>query len=184
MRTKALQIVFTALLLVACQSVHAQNAQPTTPKEKREALLTPQYYTYFLGSSFFTIPFVEQECDLDRLDVDKGMEGLTFFYNLSKGIVGMFTNNEDFVIVKMNMRLYSTVADEFIQEAIDFGYEYVSKGTDINYRSSNYNPSDVYYSNVRRYRKVIEDGSVYMEVATTPKYVEEYTITIYKVKEV
>ncbi len=184
MKTKALKIVLIALLFVACQSVQSQNSNPSTPKEKREALLTPTYYTYFLGASFFTIPFVEQECDLDRLDVDKGIEGLTFFYNLSKGIVGMFTNNEDFVIVRMTMRLYSTVAEEFIHEAIEFGYKYVSDGTDINYRSSNYNPADVYYSNVKRYRKVIDDGTVYMEVATTPKYAGEYSITIYKAKEI
>lgn len=56
------------------QANFAQNDVPSTPEAKCEALLTPQYYTNWIGASFFTISTIEHELDVTPVKIT----GLTF----------------------------------------------------------------------------------------------------------
>lgn len=154
------------------------DAVPTTPQEKREAILTPQYYTNWLGASFFTISTIEKELEVTPVRI----VGLTFFYDMGKCFVGMEAI-ENGVVVQMTLRLYGEMATDFIQEAVDYGYEYVAKGKDVNVRSNTGKLlPDVYDTSVKRYRKTTNNGNVYMEVSTSGRFANEYEISIYRAK--
>lgn len=156
----------------------AQSKVPITPKEKRVAFLTPEYYTNWLGASFFTIPTIEKEFDVVPIQI----LDLTFFYDFDDCFVGM-ESNEKGVVVQMTLRLYAEKATDFIQKAIDYGYKYVAKGKDINIRSNTGKLlPDIYDTNVKQYRKTTKNGSVYMEVSNSKRYANEYEIVIYRAK--
>ena len=83
----------------------------------------------------------------------------------------------------MTLRLFADQATDFIQKAIDYGYKYVAKGENINVRSNTGKLlPDVYGTNVKQYRKVTNNGNVYMEVSNSKKYANEYEIVIYRAK--
>ena len=118
------KLVFTALFAIVSLISFAQNKEaPTTAEEKRSAVLTPEYYTQFIGASFFTIATIEKEFDV----VPVRILDLTFFYDFGDCFVGMEANKEG-VVIQMTLRLFSDVAEEFIQKAIDYGYKYVANG--------------------------------------------------------
>lgn len=89
--------------------------------------------------------------------------------------------NEKGVVVQMTLRLFADEATDFIQKAVDYGYEYIAKGKDVNVRSNTGKllPS-VYGTNVKRYRKTTKKREVYMEVSTSARYANEYEIAIYR----
>ena len=70
-------ILVAVLIAVTNLSGIAQNSVPNTPEEKRQAFLTPQYYTNWLGASFLTIPTVEKEFAVEPVQI----VDLTFFYD-------------------------------------------------------------------------------------------------------
>lgn len=178
METKSSKIFWAILFAVICQLGFAQNNVPNTPEEKRAAFLTPEYYTNWLGASFFTIPTVEKEFDVTPAQI----LGLTFFYDFGDCLVGM-ESNEKGVVVQMSIRLFAEQATDFIQKAVDYGYKYVAKGKDINVRSNTGKLlPDIYSTKVKQYRKSTKNGNVYMEVANSKKYANEYDIAIYRAK--
>lgn len=137
-----------------------------------------KYYTNWLGASFFTIPTVEKEFDVTPAQI----LDLTFFYDFGDCFVGM-ESNEKGVVVQMTLRLFAEKATDFIQKAVDYGYEYVAKGENVNVRSNTGKLlPDVYDTNVKQYRKATKNGNVYMEVANSKKYANEYEIAIYRAK--
>lgn len=150
-------------------------AVPSTPSEKREALLTPGYYTKWLGASFFTIASIEKELDVKPVQI----YGLTFFYDFGSCFVGMEAL-ENGVIVQMTVRLYGDMATDFVQRAVDYGYEPTGNSENVNVRSNGGVLQDVYGTNVKRYRIGTKNGHVYMEVSTSGRYANEYEITIYR----
>lgn len=151
---------------------------PQTASEKRKAILTPEYYTKFLGASFFTIPNIENEFDVRPVRI----LGATFFYDFGDCFVGMRSNDEG-VVIQMNIRLFGDNALDFVQKAIDYGYKYVANGTNVNIRAtSDKLLPDIYDSDVMRYRKTTDHGSVYLEVATSEQYAGQYEITIFRAK--
>lgn len=154
-------------------SVKDVSNEPQTAAEKRKAFLLPEYYTKFLGASFFTIATVEKEFEVAPMQI----LGLTFFYDFGDYIIGMEANKEG-VVVQMNLRLFADMAETFIQDAIDYGYKHVGNGNNMNVSSD----SGIYESNVKRYRKRTNHGSVYMEVATGGPNTFEYQIVIYIAK--
>ena len=154
------------------------HAIPTTPEEKRKAILTPQYYTKWIGTSMLTIPTVEKELDV----VPAKIVGLTFFYDLGDCFVGMEAI-ENGVVIQMTLRLYADMATNFIQKAIDYGYEYVAKGENVNVRSNTGELlPDIYETKVKQYRKTTNNGNVYMEVSNSGRYANEYELAIYRAK--
>lgn len=179
METRALKTILLAMLFaIIGQSSFAQNKVPSTPEEKRAAFLTPEYYTNWLGASFFTIPTVEKEFDVTPAQI----LDLTFFYDFGDCFVGM-ESNEKGVVVQMTLRLFADQATDFIQKAVDYGYEYVAKGENANVRSNTGKLlPDVYDTKVKQYRKATKNGNVYMEVANSKKYANEYEIAIYRAK--
>lgn len=171
-RTILLVILFT----IIGHFGFAQSKIPSTPEEKRAAFLTPEYYTNWLGASFFTISTVEKEFDVTPAQI----LNLTFFYDFGDCFIGM-ESNEKGVVVQMTLRLFADQATDFIQKAVDYGYEYVAKGENVNVRSNTGKQlPDVYGTNVKQYRKVTNNGNVYMEVANSKKYANEYEIAIYR----
>lgn len=91
METRALKTILLAMLFaIIGQSSFAQNKVPSTPEEKRAAFLTPEYYTNWLGASFFTIPTVEKEFDVTPAQI----LDLTFFYDFGDCFVGMESNEK------------------------------------------------------------------------------------------
>ena len=179
MNTKVLKLVLLVTMLTSFSFLGiAQNSTPTTPKEKRAAMLTPQYYTNWIGASFLTIPTVESEFEVRPVRIID----LTFFYDFGDCFVGM-KSNEEGVVVQMTVRLFSDQAIDFIQKAIDYGYVLVGKGTDINVRSNARDIiTDVYESNVKRFRKSTDHGNMYMEVGTSSRSAHEYEIAIFRAK--
>lgn len=154
-------------------------SEPTTVTKKRTAILTPEYYTKFIGAQFFTIASIEKEFDV----VPAQILNLTFFYEFEDCYIGM-TSLENGVVEQMTLRLYSDKAEDFIQKAIDYGYTYVAKGKDVNIRSNTGKLlPDIYNTDVKRYKKATKNGNVYLEVATSSQYVGEYVITIFKTKK-
>lgn len=123
METRASRKILLAVLFaIIGQFCFAQSKVPSTPEEKRAAFLTPEYYTNWLGASFFTIPTVEKEFDVTPTKI----LDLTFFYDFGDCLVGM-ESNEKGVVVQMTIRLFADQATDFIQKAVDYGYEYVAK---------------------------------------------------------
>lgn len=154
------------------------NAIPITPEEKRKAILNPEYYTNFLGASFFTIATIEKEFDVEPVQI----VGLTFFYDFGDCFVGMEAI-ENGVVVQMTLRLFADMATDFIQKAVDYGYKYVAKGKDVNVRSNTGKLlPDVYGTSVKRYCKNTKNGNVYLEVSTSSRYANEYEIAIFRTK--
>lgn len=124
METRASRTILLVILFaIISQFSFAQNKVPSTPEEKRAAFLTPEYYTNWLGASFFTIPTVEKEFDVTPAQI----LNLTFFYDFGDCFVGM-ESNEKGVVVQMTLRLFADKATDFIQKAVDYGYKYVAKG--------------------------------------------------------
>lgn len=160
-------------------SVVAKNkGVPQTALDKRKAILTPRYYTNFLGASFFTIATIEKEFEVTPLRI----LDLTFFYDFGECIVGMESNTKG-VVTQMTMRLFANQAKDFIQKAIDYGYKYVANGKNVNIRSNTGELlPDIYGTKVKRYRKTTEHGNVYLEVSTNSKYANEYEIAIFRTK--
>ncbi len=173
MKTKS---ALAILLVLVAQFCFAQDKVPTTPEEKRAAFLTPEYYTNWLGASFFTIPTVEKEFDVTPVQI----LNLTFFYDFGDCFVGM-ESNEKGVVVQMTLRLFAEQATDFIQKAVDYGYGYVTNGENVNVRSNTGKLlPDVYGTEVRQYRKTTKNGNVYMEVANSERYANEYEIAVYR----
>lgn len=179
MKTRTLKTLLFAILLAVISPIgFAQNEMPSTPKEKRTTFLTPEYYTNWIGASFFTIPTVEKEFDVTPAQI----LDLTFFYDFGDCFVGMKSNNKG-VVVQMTLRLFADKATDFIQKAIDYGYQYVGKGENANVRSNTGELlPDIYGTSVKRYRKNTNNGNVYLEVANSKKYTHEYEIAIYRAK--
>lgn len=172
------KILWVVLFAITGQFSFAQSKVPSTPEEKRVAFLTPEYYTNWLGASFFTIPTVEKEFDVFPVQI----LDLTFFYDFGDCFVGM-ESNEKGVVVQMTLRLFADKAIDFIQKAVDYGYEYVAKGKNVNVRSNTSKLlPDVYETKVKQYRKATKNGNVYMEVANSERYAGEYEIAIYRAK--
>lgn len=161
-----------------CSVAEADSVDETNPsvEEKRKLILTPKYYTRWLGASFFTIPTIQKELDVSVVQI----VGLTFFYDLGYCIVGM-QSNEEGVIIQMSFRLFGGEATDFIQKAVDYGYKYIEKGRDITVRSNTGKLlPDIYTSRVKKYRKKTEHGSVYIEVANSKHQANSYEIVIYR----
>ena len=183
------KIGLTFLFVVICSFSSAQNIntdtlsqdsvavqkseEPQTITEKRKALLMPEYYTKFLGASFFNIAPIDHEFNVAPVRI----VGLTFFYDFGDCFIGMQSNTKG-VVVQMNIRLFAEIAEEFIQKAIDYGYKYVGNGTNINTGTN----EGIYNSTVKRYRKATKNGNVYLEVATSSQYIGEYKIIIFRAK--
>jgi len=179
MESRASRTVLLGILFVILgQFSFAQNKEPNTPEEKRSLFLTPEYYTNWLGASFFTIPTVEKEFDVTPVQI----VDLNFFYDFGDCFVGMESNKKG-VIVQMTLRLFADKATDFIQKAVDYGYKHVANGKNVNVRSNTGKiVPNVYGTNVKRYRKTTKNGNVYMEVSTSKKYANEYEIAIYRAK--
>lgn len=179
METRASRkILLVVLFAIIGQFSFAQSKVPSTPEEKRAAFLTPEYYTNWLGASFFTIPTVEKEFDVTPAQI----LDLTFFYDFGDCLVGM-ESNEKGVVVQMTLKLFADQATDFIQKAVDYGYKYVAKGKNVNVRSNTGKLlPDVYGTSVKRYRKTTKNGNVYLEVSTSGRYANEYEIAIYRAK--
>ena len=155
-----------------------QKEIPTTPEEKRKAILTPDYYSNWIGASFFTIATLEKELDVTPVQII----GLTFFYDLGDCFVGMQAL-ENGVVVQMTLRLFADMATDFIQKAVDYGFKYTAKGKDVNIRSNTGKLlPDLYDTDVKQYRKTTKNGNVYIEVSNSGKYANEYEIAIYRAK--
>ena len=156
----------------------SSNSTPTTATEKQEALLTPKYYTNWIGASFFTISTIEHECDVKPVRI----LGLTFFYDFGKCFVGFEANTKG-VIIQMTLRLFGEEAERFIKDAVDYGYELCGKGSNLNVRSNSgkFLP-DLYGTKVLRYSKATDNGKVIMEVSTSENYANEYEIAIFRTK--
>lgn len=154
------------------------NPIPTTPEEKRKAILTPEYYTKFLGASFFTIATIEKEFEV----LPAQIVGLTFFYDFGDCFVGMEAI-ENGVVIQMTLRLFGDNATDFVKKALDYGYEKCSKGKNINVRSNSGKIiPDLYDTNVIQYCKTTKNGKVYIDVANSKRYANEYEIAIYRAK--
>lgn len=165
-----------AVMLVV--SITSMAQVPSSAQEKRAALLTPEYYTNWLGASFFTISTIEKELEVTPVQI----LDLTFFYDFGICFVGMETNEKG-VITQMTLRLYGEEADNFVKKALDYGYEKVGKGKDVNVRSNTGKiVPDVYDTNVVQYCKVTKNGKVYLDVTNSSRYANEYEIAIYRTK--
>lgn len=164
---KSLKTVLLAIFLCFSLVGNAQSVQ-----EKRTSILTPPYYTNWIGADFFTIATIEHECEVTPVRI----VDLTFFYDFGTCFVGMMANTKG-VITQMTLRLFEEKGQEFIQDAMDYGYERIGNGEDLNVRSNGLS-----ISNVEQYRKKTEHGSVYLEVSRNPEFVNEYQIAIYRGK--
>lgn len=159
-------------------SIGASAQAPQSAEEKRAALLTPEYYTNWIGASFFTISTIEKELDVTPVQI----LDLTFFYDFGNCFVGMEAN-EMGVITQMTLRLFGGEAGEFINKAKEYGYKEIGKGKDLNIRSNTGKIlPDVYGSDVTRYCRETKNGKVYIDVANSNSYASEYKIAIYRTK--
>ena len=167
------------VLLFAIIGISSFAQVPTTAKEKRAAILTPAYYTPWIGASFFTIATVEHEFEVEPVQI----QGLVFFYDFGDCFVGMESNREG-VVIQMTLRLFGDKATEFIQRAIDYGYEKVGTGTDVNvHTNTGQLLPDVYESKVVKYRMSTNNGNMYIEVSNSARAANEYQIAIYRSKQ-
>lgn len=168
--------LLTLLFLCVSQANFAQNDVPSTPEAKCEALLTPQYYTNWIGASFCTISTIEHELDVTPVKIT----GLTFFYDFGSCFVGMEANEKG-VVTQMTLRLFGGQANDFIQKAKDYGYELFDKGKNLVIHSNTGELlPDLYESKVKVYRKETKNGKVYMEVGNSERVANEYQIAIYR----
>lgn len=176
METKLKHLVFTVILAVVAFSSAAQ--APTSTAERKAALLTPEYYTNWIGASFFTIAGIERDLDVTPAQIIDQ----TFFYDFGTCFVGMEANEKG-VIIQMTIRLFGDEAGNFITKALEYGYEKIGKGTDVNVRSNSGKVvPEVYDSKVTRYCKTTENGKVYLEVSNSERFANEYNIAIYRSK--
>lgn len=175
-----IKLILVAVLIAMINlSGIAQNSVPNTPEEKRQAFLTPQYYTNWLGASFLTIPTVEKEFAVEPVQI----VDLTFFYDFGDCFVGM-ESNEKGVVVQMTLRLFGDRATNFIQQAIDYGFEFVGNGEDITVRSNTGKLlPEITNDPVKRYRKKTQNGNVYLEVSNGSRSHNEYEIAVYRAKD-
>lgn len=176
METKLKHLTLTVLFSVLSFTTMAQ--APANADEKRAALLTPEYYTNWIGASFFTIATIEKELELTPVQI----LDLTFFYDFGTCFVGMEANEKG-VITQMTLRLFGVDAEEFVSNAKEYGYKKVGKGKSLNVRSNADNiVPEVYGSNVIQYCKTTQNGKVYIDVANSGRYANEYEIAIYRTK--
>ena len=176
METKLKRFILTAIFAVLTVTVMAQ--VPSNAEQKRAAMLTPEYYTNWLGASFFTIATIEKELDLNPVRI----LDLTFFYDFGTCFVGMEANEKG-VIVQMTLRLFGEDAENFLSKAIEYGYEKVGKGKNENVRSNTGKIiPDIHDTNIVRYCKTTKNGSVYLDIANSDNYANEYEIAIYRTK--
>lgn len=176
METKLKHFVLTVFFAVLALTTMAQ--APANAKERRAALLTPGYYTNWIGASFFTIAGIEKDLEVTPVQI----HNLTFFYDFGTCFVGMEANEKG-VIIQMTLRLFGDDADSFISKAIEYGYEKVGNGKNINIRSNSGEIlPDVYGTNVIQYCKTTKNGNVYLDVANGGNYANEYEIAIYRAK--
>lgn len=176
METKLKHFVLAVLFAVMTMNTVAQ--APASAEEKRAALLTPEYYTNWIGASFLTIATIEKELDVTPAQI----LNLTFFYDFGTCFVGMEANEKG-VITQMTLRLFGEDADNFVKKALDYGYEKVGTGKNVNVRSNTGKiVPDVYDTNVIQYRKATKNGKVYLDVANSGRYANEYEIAIYRTK--
>jgi hypothetical protein len=152
------------------------NKPANTVEEKRAAFLLPECYTNCIGTSFFTIPIAEKEFELYPV----GIYGATIFYDFKECFVGL-KKSKDEIVTQITLRLYAEKAHNFIQKALNYGYECVGTGKDVNIRTNSGKLlPDLYSSVVTQYRKKTKGGYVYMEVSNTGRYANEYSIAIYR----
>ena len=176
METKLKHAVLTVVFAVMTLVSMAQ--APSSVEDKRAALLTPEYYTNWLGASFFTIATIEKELDVTPAQI----LDLTFFYDFGTCFVGMEANEKG-VITQMTLRLYGKEVDKFVKKALDYGYEKVGNGKNVNVRTNTGKiVPDVYDTNVVHYCKVTKNGKVYLDVANSGRYTNEYEIAIYRTR--
>lgn len=176
METKLKHLVLTVLFAVSALTTMAQT--PSSAEEKRAALLTPEYYTNWIGASFFTIATIEKELDVTPAQI----LDLTFFYDFGTCFVGMEANEKG-VITQMTLRLFGEDAENFVKKALDYGYEKVGKGKNVNIRSNTGKIiPDVYDTDVVQYCKTTKNGKIYLDVANSSRYANEYEIAIYRTK--
>lgn len=176
METKLKHIVLTVLFTVLTLNTMAQ--APSSAEEKRAALLTPEYYTNWIGASFFTIATIEKELEVTPAQI----LNLTFFYDFGTCFVGMEANEKG-VITQMTLRLFGEEADSFVKKALDYGYEKVGKGKNVNVRSNTGKiVPEVYDTNVIQYCMTTKNGKVYLDVANSGRYANEYEIALYRAK--
>ena len=176
MHTKKLKPVLVALFAIIGMSSFAQ---PSTPKEKRAAILTPEYYTPWIGASFFTIATAEHEFEVEPVQI----QGLVFFYDFGDCFVG-FEANKKGVIIQMTVRLFGDTARDFIQKAIDYGYEQIVEGDDINVHTNTRQLlPDINASKVDRYCVRTQNGNVYLEVSNSVRAAHEYQIAVFRSKD-
>jgi hypothetical protein len=178
-REKEMKRIFAVLLiaLAICAPINTSLAQtPLTPLEKQNALLTPAYYTNWIGADFLTIPTIEAEMDVEPMQII----GLTFFYDFSQCIVGMEANEKG-VVVGMNMRRFGDDALKFISDAIEYGYVKYEKGKDIVVRANSGELlPNLYTTEVVVYRKKTDYGYMMLEVSNSEQYANEYMISVYR----
>lgn len=176
METRLKHLFMTMLSVVMPAAAMAQ--VPADAGEKRAALLTPEYYTNWIGASFFTISTIEKELDVTPVQVID----LTFFYDFGSCFVGMEANEKG-VITQMTLRLFGDDALAFVEQAIDYGYKNAGKGQNLNVRSNTGKiVPELYDTNVIKYRKATENGNVYIDVSNSGRYANEYEIAIYRTK--
>ncbi len=177
METKLKHLIVSAFFAIWAVTTMAQ--APSNAEEKRAALLTPEYYTNWVGASFFTIATIEKELNVTPAQI----LDLTFFYDFGTCFVGMQAN-ENGVIIQMTFRLFGEDAGGFINKAIKYGYEKVGNGKNINVRSNTGKiVPDVYDTNVVQYSKATKNGKVFLEISNSSKYANEYEIAIYRAKD-
>lgn len=176
METKLKHVVLTVLFTVLTLNTMAQI--PASAEEKRAALITPEYYTNWIGAPFFTIATIEKELEVTPAQI----LDLTFFYDFGTCLVGMEANEKG-VITQMTLRLFGEEANNFVGKALDYGYEKVGSGKNINVRSNTGKIiPEVYDTNVIQYYITTKNGKVYLDVANNGRYANEYEIAIYRTK--
>lgn len=176
METKLKHVVLTVLFTVLTLNTMAQI--PASAEEKRAALLTPEYYTNWIGASFFTIATIEKELEVTPAQI----LDLTFFYDFGTCFVGMEANEKG-VITQMTLRLFGEEANNFVGNALDYGYKKVGSGKNVNVRSNTGKIiPEVYDTNVIQYCMTTKNGKVYLDVANSGRYANEYEIAIYRAK--
>lgn len=178
--------LFLVIIFLLCSLVsNAQSSEgQMTPKEKRNMLFTPKYYTNYIGASFFTIATIEKEFDVRPIRI----EDLVFFYAFdnveinSTGTVyvGFHAINQEGVVAQMDFRLLGAdSAQKFITSAIEYGYKLYSKGKDLLVTpDSKYLLPELTTNSVKVYRKKTDNGYVYIEIGANDSYFQEYYISI------
>ena len=164
------------------------NGDSLSPIKKRNLLFKPEYYSKFIGASFFTIATIEHEFDVRPIEIDR--ESLKFFYdfenvdmNVTNGVYICFHSlNEQGVVGQMDFRLIgSESANSFIKEALDYGFKLYERGKDVLIRPRLLIP-EITSNKVFCYRKKTNHGYVFLEIGANNTYTYEYYVTIYRRK--